>query len=244
MRSTAIAEETTAARPKYYEMDGALRANANRAWVLAFLTIPIALLAIGFAVFVRVQPPTVIRIGPNGEASVMGKPAKGAAADLTTSGTDEFLDEAFVKRFLTIYLNYSPADVDDHWASSLNMMTRNLRGVTLKAMADDNTRGKIDDGQIQSVFHLRELDAVSGEPLTYLVYGVKDLHRVSNGTETTDHFVNEYRIRLIADRRSDANPDGLWIADYSERPIDGERRERILNAPDARSSNDDSKGGQ
>jgi hypothetical protein len=244
MRSTAIAEETTAARPKYYEMDGALQANANRAWVLAFLTIPIALLAIGFAVFVRVQPPTVIRIGPNGEASVMGKPAKGAAADLATGGTDEFLDEAFVKRFLTTYLNYSPADVDDHWASSLNMMTRNLRGVTLKAMADDNTRGKIDDGQIQSVFHLRELDAVSGEPLTYLVYGVKDLHRVSNGTETTDHFVNEYRIRLIADRRSDANPDGLWIADYSERPIDGERRERILNTPDARSSNDDSKGGQ
>lgn len=244
MRSTAIAEETTAARPKYYEMDGALQANANRAWVLAFLTIPIALLAIGFAVFVRVQPPTVIRIGPNGEASVMGKPAKGAAADLATGGTDEFLDEAFVKRFLTTYLNYSPADVDDHWASSLNMMTRNLRGVTLKAMADDNTRGKIDDGQIQSVFHLRELDAVSGEPLTYLVYGVKDLHRLSNGTETTDHFVNEYRIRLIADRRSDANPDGLWIAEYSERPIDGERRERILNAPDARSSNDDSKGGQ
>jgi hypothetical protein len=244
MRSTAIAEEATAERPKYYEMDGALQANANRAWVLAFLTIPIALLAIGFAVFVRVQPPTVIRIGSNGEASVMGKPAKGAAADLATGGTDEFLDEAFVKRFLTTYLNYSPADVDDHWASSLNMMTRNLRGVTLKAMADDNTRGKIDDGQIQSVFHLRELDAVSGEPLTYLVYGVKDLHRLSNGTETTDHFVNEYRIRLIAERRSDANPDGLWIAEYSERPIDGERRERILDAPDARSSNDDSKGGQ
>ena len=113
------------------------------------------------------------------------------------------------------------------------MMTRNLRAYTLKAMADDNTRGKIDDGQIQSVFHLREIDAVPGEPLTYLVYGVKDVHHLSNGTETTDHFVNEYRVRLIADKRSDVNPDGLWIADYSERPIDGERRDRILNAPDA-----------
>ena len=30
-------------------------------------------------------------------------------------------------------------------------MTRNLRAYTLKAIADDNTRGKIDDGQIQSV---------------------------------------------------------------------------------------------
>jgi hypothetical protein len=51
--STVRMDEATLARPKYYEMDGALRANANRAWLLAFLTIPIALLAIGFAVFVR-----------------------------------------------------------------------------------------------------------------------------------------------------------------------------------------------
>ena len=243
--SAGAADEAVLARPKYYEMDGALRANANRAWLLAFLTIPIALVAIGFAIFVRIQPPTVIRIGPNGDASVLGKTPKGAVTDLATGGTDEFLDEAFVKRFLTSYLNYSPSDVDDHWAASLNMMTRNLRAFTLKAMGEDDTRGKIDDGQIQSVFHLREIEVVPGEPLTYLVYGVKDVHHLSNGTEITDHFVNEYRIRLIADRRSDINPDGLWIAEYSERPIDGERRDRILNAPDASlDTNGGNKGGQ
>ena len=44
--------------------------------------------------------------------------------------------------------------------------------------------------------------------------------------------VNEYRIRLSADRRTDANPDGLWVAEYSEHPIDGERRNQILAAPD------------
>jgi len=99
-------------------------------------------------------------------------------------------------------------------------------------MADDNTRGKVDDDQIQSVFHLREIETEPGEPLTFLVYGVKDVHHVSNGSEVTDHFVNEYRVRLIADRRTDVNPDGLWIAEYSERPIDGERRDRILAAPD------------
>jgi hypothetical protein len=230
--STVAREEAASVTPKYYEMDGALRATANRAWLLAFLTIPIALLAIGFAIFVRIQPPTVIRIGPNGDASVFDKAARGAVPDLATGGTDQFLDEAFVKRFLTSYLNYSPVDVDDHWASSLNMMTRNLRAYTMKAMVDDNTRGKIDDEQVQSAFHLREIEAVGGEPLTYLVYGVKDVHHLTNGTETTDHFVNEYRVRLIADKRSDMNPDGLWIADYSERPIDGERRDRILNAPD------------
>jgi hypothetical protein len=219
-------------RPKYYEVDGALKANANRAWFLAFLTVPVALIALGMAVFVRLQPPTVIRIGPNGEAVVLGRPAKGVGNDPAASGSDEFLNEAFVKRFLTGYLNYSPANVDERWAASLNMMTRNLRGLTLKAMADDNTRGKIDDGQIQSVFHLREINKVPGEPFTYLIYGVKDVHHITNEVETTDHFVNEYRIRLIADRRSDVNPDGLWIAEYSERPIDGERRDKILAAPD------------
>jgi len=69
-------DEASLVRPKYYEVDGALHANANRAWLLAFLTIPIALAAIGFAVLVRMQPPTVIRIGPNGDASVVGKPPK------------------------------------------------------------------------------------------------------------------------------------------------------------------------
>ena len=219
------------ARPKYYEVDGALTANANRAWLLAFLTIPLALVALGFAVFIRLQPPTVIRIGANGDTEVVGQSGKENAAAGRT-GTDAFLDQAFVKRFLDSYLNYSPSDVDERWAASLNMMTRNLRSYTMKAMADDNTRGKIDDDQIQSVFHLREIDPESGEPLTFLVYGVKDVHHVTNGSEVTDHFVNEYRVRLVADRRTDINPDGLWIAEYSERPIDGERRDRILAAPD------------
>lgn len=229
---TATADDGALAKPRYYEMDGALRANANRAWLLAFLTIPIALASIGFAVFLRMQPPTIIRIGPNGNASVIGKPARGSVSDLATAGTDQFLDEAFVKRFLMSYLNYSPTDVDDHWAASLNMMTRNLRLYILKAMKDDDTRGKIDAGQIQSVFHLREMDPVPGEPLSFVAYGVKDVHHLSNGVETTDHFVDEYRVRLIADRRSDVNPDGLWIAEYSERPIDGERRDEILATPD------------
>jgi hypothetical protein len=220
-------------QPKYYEVDGALKANANRAWLLAFLTVPVALLALGLAVFVRLQPPTVIRIGPNGETSVLGHGTKGAAVSASTAGTDELLNEAFVKRFLAEYLNYMPSDVDERWAASLNMMTRNMRSYTLKAMSDDNTRGKVDDDQVQSVFHLREIDTVPGEPLTFLAYGVKDVHHVTKGTETTDHFVNEYRIRLVADRRSDGNPDGLWIANYSERPIEGERRDRVLATLDS-----------
>ena len=62
---------------RYYEHDGALRAYANRAMVLAFLCVPATLLALGFAVYVRLQPPTVIRVDENGMAFVVGqaKPA-------------------------------------------------------------------------------------------------------------------------------------------------------------------------
>ena len=228
MSSTDATTNDLGARPKYYEMDGARLANANRAWVLAFAAVALAIIAIVFAVVVRLKPPTVVRIGANGDVSVLGQSSPVTAS----SAGDPYLTEVFVKRFLADYLNYTPSNVDDHWAAALNRMTRNLRGITMKAMADGNVRGKIDDDQIQSVFHLRELSPVAGEPLTYLVYGVKDVHHVTNGNEVTDHFVNEYRVRLVADRRTEANPDGLWIAEYSEHPIDDERRNAILSASD------------
>ena len=227
MSGTEVTTNDLGARPKYYEMDGARLANANRAWVLAFLMAALAIIAVGFAVAVRIKPPTVIRIA-DGEAAVL---RQSSALTMSSAG-DPYLTEVFVKRFLTDYLNYSPANVDDHWAAALNRMTRNLRGITIKAMSDNNVRGKIDDDQIQSVFHLREIGPVAGEPLTYLIYGVKDVHHVTKGSEVTDHFVNEYRIRLVADKRSDVNPDGLWIAEYSEHPIDGERRNAVLSASD------------
>src|SRR5258708_1211347 len=217
---TITGDSDLAARTKYYVPYGAEIASGNRAWVLAALMSAVALVALVMLFFVRMQPPTVIRIGPAGEAIVLGKPGSAAQNNSAAGGTDAFLDQAFVKRFLSNYLNYSPANVDERWAASLNMMTRNRRNETLKALAADNTRGKIDDEQIQSVFHLREIDPDSSDPLAFLIYGVKDVHHLTNGNEVTDHFVNKYRTRLIDDRRTDVNPDGLWIADYIERPID------------------------
>src|SRR6266403_3906233 len=74
---------------RYYEHDGILRAYANRAMLLAFLCVPTTMLALGFAVYVRLQPPTVIRVDENGQAAVVGLPktsvslAKGAEAEPT-----------------------------------------------------------------------------------------------------------------------------------------------------------------
>src|ERR1700741_3061035 len=47
---------------KYYEHDGMLRAYANRAMVLAMLFAVIAVASLGFAIYVRIQPPTVVRV--------------------------------------------------------------------------------------------------------------------------------------------------------------------------------------
>ena len=47
---------------KYYEMDGALRAYANRMAVLGLTCGLLALLALGLFAYVRLQPPVVIRV--------------------------------------------------------------------------------------------------------------------------------------------------------------------------------------
>jgi hypothetical protein len=56
---------------RYYEHDGALRAYANRAMVLAFICVPTTLLALALAAYVRLQPPTVIRVDSSGSATVL-----------------------------------------------------------------------------------------------------------------------------------------------------------------------------
>src|ERR1700738_5231407 len=56
---------------RYYEHDGMLRAYANRSMVLAMVFGVIALSSFAFAVYVRLQPPTVIRVASDGEATVV-----------------------------------------------------------------------------------------------------------------------------------------------------------------------------
>src|SRR5215471_2627465 len=61
---------------RYYEHDGMLRAYANRAMFLAILFAVIAFSSLGFAIYVRIQPPTVIRVDKDGNAMVVGGGAR------------------------------------------------------------------------------------------------------------------------------------------------------------------------
>jgi len=217
---------------RYYEHDGALRAYANRAMLLAFLCVPLAVVAVAMAAYVRLQPPTVIRVDTAGVASVVGRtvaPAKLPVSIAQGSGTEptDLERRAFVRLFLERYLNFSPDSVNRNWADGLNMMTANLRRVTLNAIEKDNTVGKIHDEQITSVFHLRSIELAKDDPLTLILFGVKEVHRVRDHQEATDKLVGEYHIRLITEPRSEQNPGGLLIAEYGERLIEGERRDAL-----------------
>src|SRR5215475_4798367 len=62
-----------AACTRYYEHDGMLRAYANRAMLLAIIFAGIAVGSVGFAIYTRVQPPTVIRVDKDGNAVLVGE---------------------------------------------------------------------------------------------------------------------------------------------------------------------------
>ena len=216
---------------RYYEHDGALRAYANRAMLLAFICVPTALLAVALAAFVRLQPPTVIRVDSTGTAVAVDGKAVPKSATLISQGAGteptDFEKTAFVRLFLQRYLNFSPDSVNRNWADGLNMMTSNLRRATLSAIEKDNVVGKIQDDQITAVFHLRSLEPAKDDSLSFTAFGVKEVHHVRDHLETSDKLVGEFHIRLITERRSEANPSGLLIAEYGERLIEGERRDAI-----------------
>ncbi len=214
---------------RYYEHDGALRAYANRAMILAFLCVPTTMLALGLAVYVRLQPPTVIRVDEDGQGVVVGK-AKPLLSVTQGAGSEptEFEKRAFVRSFLERYLNFSAPNVSRNWAESLNMMTANLRRSAFAGMQKDNLVGKIKDDQTSSEFQLRSLEAAKDDPLTFTAFGVKEIHHIHDHNETIDKIVSELHVRLAVEKRSEQNPSGLLIGEYWERAIEGEKRDWVL----------------
>jgi type IV secretory pathway TrbF-like protein len=226
---------------KYYEHDGMLRAYANRSMFLALLFGVIACGSLGFAIYVRIQPPIVIRVDKDGDATVVGAriatdPASKVelmlSASATTSGArsdstapTDLEGKAVLRRFLQHYLSYTYDSVTRNFAESLNMMTGNLRKLTMDKLRDDDTIGKIQQDQIISDFRIRSIERSKDAPWTYVVFGVKEVHRIKNGTEVTDRIVGQYNLRLMEERRTELNPSGLLIAEYSEQQMVGARQQ-------------------
>jgi type IV secretory pathway TrbF-like protein len=225
---------------RYYEHDGMLRAYANRAMFLAILFAVIAISSLGLAIYIRVQPPTVIRVDKDGNAFVVGGGARqdrtaqmamvlatqAAGADGTDSegvAPTDLEGKAVVRRFLEHYLSYTPDSAPRNLAESLNMMTNNLRTFTLNKLRDDDTVGKIVQDHIISDLRIRSIERIKDGSWNYVVFGVKEVHKVKSGAEVTDRIVGQYNVRLVQERRSEFNPSGLLVAEYSEKQMVGER---------------------
>ena len=222
---------------KYYEHDGMLRAYANRSMVLAMLFAVIAMSSLGFAIYVRVQPPTVVRVDEAGNARAIGgspeqvktsAPALVFAQTAAETAPTELEAKAVVRRFLENYLAYTPAAVDQNLAHALNMMTANLRTYSLGKLRDEDTVGKIKEDRIISQLQIRSIEPVRDVPFTYQAFGVKEIHRVRQKSESTDRIVGRYKMRLVQDRRSESNPSGLLVAEFSEQQMVGERDGDLL----------------
>lgn len=219
------------ASTKYYEHDGLLRAYANRAWLATILFGFIALGAFAFAVYVRLQPPTVIRVDKDGTATVVGgaeiHPSHfpfGFFADSRKAAAPTNLEgKALVRRFLNSYLNYTPDLVDQNFSDALNMMTVNLRAYTLNTLRQKDIVGNIEAKHIISDFRIRSIERVKNSPWTYMVFGVNEIHRVEKGAETTDRIVGQYTVRLVETARSDLNPSGLLVAEFNSQEMMGQR---------------------
>lgn len=234
MSTTVVGDES----PKFYEADGALRAFSNRAIVFAVLAAIVALVALVGFVVVRLQPPTVIKVLPSGEAVVVSP--NGSLRSTVTPGALQnvvaaeaptpFEKEAYVRTFLDRYLNYDQHSLPKNWADALNMMTGNLRHTAVMEMQANDSVGKLQDEQARSESKLSTIEVSKQDPLVYTAFGVRTLHHMSsNRTETVDEVVEAYKVRLAVSERTAKNPTGLFIAEYSATQIHGEAKAAIFD---------------
>ena len=144
--------------PRFYEMDGALRAYANRSLVIAGVMGMITLVAVIGFVFVRLQPPTVIKVDNSGQAQVVSPYGAGkhrgllpaVLAGARSAGPDEYEKQAFIKQFLNHYLTYDPHTLGQNWADAMNVMTGNLRHAALNQLQLDNTVANLEEDKAMS----------------------------------------------------------------------------------------------
>jgi phage tail sheath protein FI len=229
MASTASTNFSLREAPKFYEMDGALRAYSNRAIVLAVGAVIVAVVAVTALLFVRIQPPTVIRVLPTGEATVVSPSgtvkattSPNALKDVVASeAPNGYEKEAYIRTFLERYLNYDTHTLGQNWSAALNMMTANLRHTALMEFQKNDLVGKLQDEQARSEFKLSNIEQTV-DPLTYNAFGVRTIHHMDKKTEIVEQVVEAYRIRLATSERSAKNPTGLLIGEYTATQIHGE----------------------
>jgi len=102
------------------------------------------------------------------------------------------------------------------------------RSHTMGKLRDEDTIGKIHANHIIADFRIRWIEPLKASPWSYTGFGVKEVHRLNNGSEVTDRIVARYDVRLVEEERSEFNPSGLLVAEYTEREMVGDHETGLL----------------
>ena len=224
----------------FWHMDGALKAQSNRMTVITIISAIIALVAVAGMIALWLQPPTVIRVLPDGQANVVGPTGRikdGLSPSLlgnveAAEAPTPYEKEAYVRAFLNEYLNYDPHTLPANWSGALNMMTLNLRHAALDQFEAKDTVGTMEDEQARSQLSIKDdIEADPSDPLTYNAFGIRTVHRMDKQQELVDELVEGYRILLAVTTRSDTNPSGLLIAGFQVKEINSDTKQAVADAP-------------
>jgi|GEM_PF-290252 len=217
---------------RFYARDGVMRAYTNRFALLAILSGVIALVSLGFAIYVRIQPPTVFRTTPDGETTVISgrrvlrKTPSALLADAAASAEPMgFEKERIIRDFFDDYLNYDYRNIGDRWANTLNLCEDGLAAHALDVIKKEDRIGQARASQVRSTFEIREIEQSKQDPLAYTIFGIRNVYRMDGTREIAEQMVNRYEIRLAMPKRSDKAPRGLLIANYRESQLEGETKE-------------------
>ena len=121
--------------------------------------------------------------------------ASGNPGEASGSAPSDIEGRAVVRKFLMMYLTYTPANIERQYADALNMMTLNFRTLTMNKFREDDTLGKVKTDSITSSIKIRSIEPVAGMPWVYQVFAAKEVHRLnSQRIEYTEKMVCRYPV--------------------------------------------------
>ncbi len=214
----------------YWDFNGQLQARLNLAFgVIAVLALVVIVQGAGlFYAFRQIAHPPILKENSDGSVIVANVRVTGPVSSrihlLPTAEIppDEVAIKFFIRKFLNKYLSYQPATADTSLADAFNMMTLNLRQASMKKMRDEGEFDKIQAQRIVSNFSVIRIDPVNGVNLAYTVLGVREIHHIEDGKETSDRIVAHYNLRLAPVARTEHDASGLRVAEFYEEPVMGE----------------------
>ena len=223
----------------YWDFNGQLQARLNLAFgIITVLALVVIVLGGGlFYTFREIAHPPILKENSDGSVTVANVRVTGPVSSrirllpATEIPPDEVAIKFFIRKFLNKYLSYQPATADANLADAFNMMTLNLRQASLKKMRDEGEFDKIQAQRIVSNFSVIRIDAVNGVNLAYTVLGVREIHHIEDGKETSDRIVAHYNLRLAPVVRTERDASGLRVAQFYEEAVMGEESKE-LSQPD------------